>query len=212
MEDKFMLSESIHSRTSLCSYFLSWKIYLFTGKKFSLWAAQKWLFHCAYFCDWGMKKDVFCGINVCDVGILWKKMRNLFLGPQCFNKTFSNKSEKDDRIYMGIIYMSFLLRNLLYKNIYTVSSFVWSNELFRIRKWWLYLYCVFLFSFVTYEVSYSKNVKVFRRNAKFILAIGFQTLFLRLTYCILRIKFLRFRAKITKISSATIYEHKIFCA
>ena len=34
-----------------------------------LWAAQKWLFHSAYFCDCGIKNE-FCGINFCDVGIL----------------------------------------------------------------------------------------------------------------------------------------------
>ena len=118
--------------------------------------------------------------------------------------------------------MSFLSRNLICKNIYTMSSFTWSNELFSILKWWLYLYCIFLFSFLTYEVSYSKNKKFFR-NVEFIFAIGFETVFCR-TYscdwliqnCILMIKFLQFRAKITKISSAiifsaTIYDHKNFC-
>ena len=117
--------------------------------------------------------------------------------------------------------MSFLSKNLLCKNIYTISSFMWSNELFSILKWWLYLCCIFLFSFLTYEVRYSKNIKFFRRNAESIFAIGFQTIFCGTYFCdwliqncILRIKFLRFRAKITKISSAiiystTIYDHKI---
>ena len=73
MEVKFKSSESILPRTSLCSYLLSWKMYLFTCKKSSLWAAQKWLFYSAYFCDWGIRKDVCCGINFCDVGILWEK-------------------------------------------------------------------------------------------------------------------------------------------
>ena len=141
-----------------------------------------------------------------------EKMQNLFSRSQCFNKFFSTKSKKEDTIYMGIIYMSFLSRNLLCKNIYTMSSFMWSNELFSILKWWLYFYCIFLFSFSIYEVSYSKNIKIFRWNAAFIFVIGFETVFCR-TYscnwliqsCILRIKFLRFRAKITKISSAIIY-------
>ena len=123
---------------------------------------------------------------------------------------------------MGVIYISFLSRNLLCKNIYTMSWFMWSNELFSILKWWLYLYCIFLFSFLTYEVSYSKNIKMFR-TVEFIFAIGFETVFCG-TYscdwliqnCILRIKFLRFRTKITKISSAiyyypTICDHKNFC-
>ena len=151
-----------------------------------------------------------------------EKMRNLFLRSQCFNKIFSTKSKKEDTIYMGIIYMSLLSRNLLCKNIYTMSSFMWSNELFSILKWWLYLYCIFLFSFLIYEASYSKNIKIFR-NVEFIFAIGFETVFCG-TYscdwliqnCILRIKFLRFRTKITKISSAiyyypTICDHKNFC-
>ena len=119
--------------------------------------------------------------------------------------------------------MSFLLTNLLCKNIYTMLSFKWSNELFSILKWWLYLYCIFLFSFLIWGVSYSENIKILRRNAEFIIAIGFQTIFCGTYFCdcliqncILRIKFLWFRAKITKISSAiiysaTIYDLKNFC-
>ena len=98
--------------------------------------------------------------------ILW----NLFLRSQCFNNFFSTKSKKEDTVYMWIIYVSSLSRNLLCKNIYTISSFMWSNKLFSILKWWLYLYCIFLFSFLTYEVSYSKNIKMFRA-VEFILAI-----------------------------------------
>ena len=141
---------------------------------------------------------------------------------ETFNKIFSTKSKKEDTIYMGIIYMSFLSRNLLCKNIYTMSSFMWSNELFSILKWWLYLYCTFLISFLKYEISYSQNIHIFR-NVEFNFAIGIEKVFCG-TYscdwliqnCILRIKFLRFRAKITKISfaiihSATIYDHKNFC-
>ena len=112
--------------------------------------------------------------------------------------------------------MSFLSRNLLCKNIYTMSSFMWSNELFSILKWWLYLYCIFLFSFLIYEASYSKNIKIFR-NVEFIFAIGFETVFCG-TYscnwliqnCILRIKFSRFWAQITKISSTMIYSATIY--
>ena len=50
-------------------------------------------------------KNVFCRINFCDVGILWKKMRNLFSRFQCFNIFFSTKSTKGDAIYMRIIYI-----------------------------------------------------------------------------------------------------------
>ena len=149
-----------------------------------------------------------------------EEMRNLFLRSQCFNKKFFlTKPKKEDRINMGIIYMSFLSRNLLCKNIYTVSSFMWSNKIFTILKWMtipsLYF---FSFSFLTYEVSYSKNTKFFRRNAEIIFEICFQTVICGIYFCdwliknkILRIKFLRFRAKINKISSATIYDHKNFC-
>ena len=109
-----------------------------------------------------------------------EKMRNSFLRFQCFNKIFSTKSKKDT-IYVRIIYISFLSRTLLCKNIYTMSSFKWSNELFSILKWW-YLYCIFL-SFLIYEVSYSKNIKNFRKNAEFIFAIGFQTVFWGTYFC-----------------------------
>ena len=149
---------------------------------------------------------------------LIEKMRNVFLRSQCSNKIFSTKSKKEDPVYVGIIYIPFLTRNLLCKNIYTMSSFMWSNELFSILKWWLYLCCIFLFSFLTYEVSYSKAIKFFRRNAEFTFAIGFQTVFCGIYFCdwliknyVLRIKFSRFRAQITKISYATIYDHKNFC-
>ena len=147
---------------------------------------------------------------------LMENIQDLLSWSQRLNKLFPTKSRKDDTIYMGIIYMSFLLRNLLCKNIHTMSSLMWSNELFSILKWWLYLYCIFLFSFLTYEVSYSKNKKFFR-NVEFIFAIGFETVFCR-TYscdwliqnCILMIKFLQFRAKIIKISSAIIYSATIY--
>ena len=119
---------------------------------------------------------------------------------------FSTKSKQEDATFM-----SFLSRNLICKNIYTVSSFMWSNELFSILKWWLYLYCIFLFSFLTYEDSYSKNIISFW-NPEFIFPIAFQTVFCGTYFCdwliqncILRIKFLRFQVKITKIISAIIY-------
>ena len=74
---------------------------------------------------------------------LMEKMRNLILRSQCFNKIFSTKSKKEDTMYMGIVYMSFLSRNLR-KNIYTMSSFIWSNELFSILKWGLCLLYFFI--------------------------------------------------------------------
>ena len=69
-------------------------------------------------------------------------------------------------IYMGLIFTSFLPRHLLCKNIYTVSSFMWSNELFSILKWWLYPLLYFVFRSLTYEVSYSKKYKIFRRKCR----------------------------------------------
>ena len=61
---------------------------------------------------------------------LMETMWSLFLRFQCFNKKFLTKSKKDT-IYMGIIYTSSLSRNLLCKNIYTMSSFIMSSKLFN---------------------------------------------------------------------------------
>ena len=41
MEDNFLSSNSILSRTSLCPYFVSWKIYLFTSKKNYLYEQRR---------------------------------------------------------------------------------------------------------------------------------------------------------------------------
>ena len=141
-----------------------------------------------------------------------EKMRNLFLRSQYFKKMFSTKSKKEDTIYMGIIYMSFLSRNLLCKNIYTMSFM--SNKLFSILKWWLCLYCIFLLIFLTYKVSYSKNIIFFRRNVEFIFAIGFQTIFCRTYFCDWLIQnyfedqVFAISGQNHNISSATIYDHK----
>ena len=103
---------------------------------------------------------------------------------RCRHLIFSAKSKKEDTIYMGIIFMSFLQRNLLCKNIYTMLSFMWSNELFSVLKWWLYLYCISLFSFLTYEVSYSESIKFFRRNVELIFAIDLsKTVFWGSNFC-----------------------------
>ena len=105
-------------------------MYLFSSKKIAFMSSTEMIIPFRKFLRLRHEKNVFCGINFCDVGILWKKMHYLFSRSQCFKKNFSTKSEKDT-IYMGIIYMSFLSRNLLCKNIYTMSSFMWSNELFQ---------------------------------------------------------------------------------
>ena len=148
MEDKFLLSDSILSRTSLCSYFVSWKIDFFTSNKIAFISCTEIIIpFCKIFLQLWHKKDVFFGINFCYVRILWKKCGIYFCCPNVFNNFFSTKSKGEDTIYMGIIYMPFLSRNLLCKNIYTMSSFMWSNELFSILKWWLYLYCIFYLVF-----------------------------------------------------------------
>ena len=136
MEDKLVSSESILSRTSLCSYFLSWKIYLFTSKKIAFMSSTEMIipFRIIFLRLTHEKRFIF-GINFCDVGILWKKCGIYFCDPNVLKKIFLTKPKKEDRINMGIIYMSFLSRNLLCKNIYTVSSFMWINKIFTILKW-----------------------------------------------------------------------------
>ena len=149
---------------------------------------------------------------------LMEKMRNLFLRSQCFNEIFSTKSKKEDTIHMAIIYMSFLSRNLLRKNIYTILSIMLSNELFSILKWWIYLCCIFLiYIFNIWSQLLKRYKKTLEENAESISAIGFQTVFCGTYFCdwliqncFLRITFLRFRAKITKISSAIIYSESIY--
>ena len=123
---------------------------------------------------------------------LMEKMRNLFLRSQCFNKIFSTKSKKYDTIYMGIIFMRFLSRNLLFKNIYTTSSFMWSNELLSILKWWLYLYCIFWFSFLIYKFSYSKNVKLEKMRNLF-LRLVFKPYFAELIFAIVLSKTVNYK-------------------
>ena len=41
VEDNFLSSDSILSRTSLCPYFVSWKIYLFTSKKIAFMSSTE---------------------------------------------------------------------------------------------------------------------------------------------------------------------------
>ena len=146
-----------------------------------------------------------------------EKMRNLFLRSQCFNEIFSTKSKKEDTIYMAIIYMSFLSRNLLRKNIYTILSNMLSNELFSILKWWIYLLYFFIYLFNIWSQLLKRYKKTLEENAESISAIGLQTVFCGTYFCdwliqncFLRITFLRFRAKITKISSAIIYYESIY--
>ena len=166
MEDKFLSSDSILSRTSLCSYFVSWKIYLFTCKKNCLYEQYRNDYSIPHIFAIAAWKKCILWNEFLWCRHLMEKMRNLYLRSQCFNKFlltnfFQPSLKKEDTIYMRIIYMSFLSRNLLRKNIYTMSSFIWSNELSSILKWWLYFYCIFLFSFFRYEVTYSKNIKIF---------------------------------------------------
>ena len=113
----------------LSSYFVSWKIYLFTCKKNAFISSTEMIipFRIIFF---RLRHEKRCKLWNLFLRCrhLIEKMRNLFLRCQCFNKIFSTKSKKEDTIYMGIICMSFLLRNLLCKNIYTMSSFMWNTE------------------------------------------------------------------------------------
>ena len=61
--------------------FILRELYLFTSKKIAFMSSTKRLFHFVYLCDCSMKKNVFCGINFWDVGILWKKCRIYFCDP-----------------------------------------------------------------------------------------------------------------------------------
>ena len=75
MEDKFVSPESIDSRASLCY--------------------EQHLFHSEYFCTWGIKKDVFCGINFCDVGIYEKKCGIYFWDPNVLTKFIQPSLKKE---------------------------------------------------------------------------------------------------------------------
>ena len=152
------------------------------------------------------------------------KMRNLFLQSQCFKifqLNFFNQVEK--RRYD--IYGNNLC--LPYREIYFVKIFAPCRlcGVMNFSVYWNddYTSIVFFIQFFNTWSQLLKNVNFFRRNAEFIFAIGFQTIFRGTDFCdwliqnyILRIKLLRFWAKITKISSAiiysgTIYDHKNFC-
>ena len=106
--------------------------------------------------------------------------------------------------------MCTLSRNLLCKNIYTMSLFMWSNELFSILKWWLYLYCIFVFSFLTYEVSYSKkNKKFLEENAESIFTIDLSKTVFSGSNFVISGQTHKTSSRI--IYSTTIYDHKNFC-
>ena len=74
-------------------------------------------------------KKVFFGTNFWDLGILWKQCGVYFCDSNVLTKILTKS--KNDTIYMGIIYTSSLSRNLLCKNIYTMSSFIMSRKLFN---------------------------------------------------------------------------------
>ena len=134
-----VLLESILLRTSLCSYFVSWKIYLFICRKITFMSSTEIIIPFRIFLWLRPEKDVFYGVNFCNEGILWKKCGIYFCNPNVLTKFFQWSIYIYIYIYMGITYMSFLLRNLLFKNIYIMLPFMWSNEIFNILKWWLCL-------------------------------------------------------------------------
>ena len=74
----------------------------FLIKKWPLWAAQKWLFHSTHiFLRLRHEKNVFCGINFCDVGILWKKCGIYVCNPNVLKKKIRYLSYRE--IYFVII-------------------------------------------------------------------------------------------------------------
>ena len=81
VEDNFLSSDSILSRTSLCPYIVSWKIYLFTSKKIAFMSSTEMIIPFRIFLRLRHEKNVFCGIIFCDVGILWKNAEFIFAIP-----------------------------------------------------------------------------------------------------------------------------------
>ena len=121
---------------------------------------------CVMFLRLRHEKNVFCGINFCDTDILWKKCRFFYFAIPMFNKYFSTKSKKEDTIYMRIIclsYWDFVKIFTPYRRLCGVMNFsvYWKDDYTSIV----------LFSFLTYEVSYSKNTNFFWRNAELIFVI-----------------------------------------
>ena len=96
VEDNFLSSDSILSRTSLCPYFVSWKIYLFTSKKIAFMSSKEMIIPFRiFFLRLRHEKNVFCRINFCNVGILWKKCGIYFRDPNVltifFQPSLKNK-------------------------------------------------------------------------------------------------------------------------
>ena len=125
-----------------------------------------------------------------------------FCGPNVLTKFFHSSLKKRYDIYGNNLCLS-------YQEIYFVKVF---NPCRRL--------CGAMNSLVYWNDEYTSVVLcyIFRRNAEFIFAIGFKTVFCGTYFCdwyiqncILGIEFLQFRANITKISSATIYDHRNFC-
>ena len=112
MEDKLVSSELILLRTSLRSYFVSWKICLFTCKKIAFMSSTEMIIPFRLI----LRHEKRCILwNLLRSRHLMEKNRIFFAILMFFPKVFSTKSKKEDTIYMGIIYMSFLTRNLFVK-------------------------------------------------------------------------------------------------
>ena len=105
MDGKFLSSDSILSRMSLCSYFVSWKIYLFTRKKITFMSSTEIISFRTIFLR--LRHEKMYIVEFCDVGIL-RKCGIYFHGPNVLPNFLSTKSRKEDTIYMGIVCMSFL--------------------------------------------------------------------------------------------------------
>ena len=98
VEDNFLSSDSILSRTSLCPYFVSWKIYLFTSKKIGFMSSTEMISPLRIiFLRLRREKNVSCGINFCDIGTLWKKCGIYFRDPNVLTNFFQPSLKKKIR-------------------------------------------------------------------------------------------------------------------
>ena len=86
-------------------------------------------------------------------------------------------------LFLGILgNMSFLSRYLVCKNIYNMPSFMWSNDFFSRLKWWLYLYCIFLFNFFNIWSQLLKKIFFLEEMWNLFLQLAFKQYFAELIF------------------------------
>ena len=117
---------------------------------------------------------------------------------------------------MGIIHTSFLSKSTLQKYLHHVVIYVeyWT---FQYTKMMTIFALYFVFSFLTYQVSYSKKYKSFQKKTRnLFLRLAFKPYFAKLIFSIDSSKLyfadqiFAIRAKVAKISSAVIYSAIIY--